>query len=181
MLDHYSESCLKYDTYTSWSQSHYRQPDAFSRTSSPRSWTSCARSNDTCSCALSLTSRACSTGPWPVSRALSITFLEHFPPWGLTEKQNIQKLRKLSCNTLRFQFHVIKINDNQEEVLRGGKGYVFFFSGFRYMKEPLWVGAGGPIWKGNVFTRWNIWKGREIYHFGKQKRSKRTNRWILWL
>ena len=127
MLDHYSESCLKYDTYTSWSQSPYRQPVTPSRASSARSRTSCARSNDTCSCALSLTSRACSAAPWPVSRALSTAFVEHFPFWGLTEKQNIQKLRKLSCNTLRIQFHVIKINDNQGEVLRGGKGYVFFF------------------------------------------------------
>ena len=101
---------------------------------------------------------------------------------GSNRKTNIQKL---SCNTLRIQSHVIEINDNQGEVLpimayTGRKG-IPFFSGFRYIKEPLWVGTGAPIWKGNVFTSWNIWNGREICVCGKQKRSKRANRWILWL
>ena len=98
ILDHYSQSCLKCDTYTSWSQSYYRQPlkvvgllvvgFLISRNSSS-----------------------------VISREISAGCLEHFPaerPVTLTEKRNIQKLTKLSCNTLRIQFHVIKINESTQ-------------------------------------------------------------------
>ena len=105
ILDHYSQSCLECDTYTSWSQSHYRQPGL-----------NISRMFSTCSCVFSLTSRkfslSCVTS---VSRAISVGCLEHFPAEGpvtLTEKRNIQKRRTLSCNTLTIQFHVIKINES---------------------------------------------------------------------
>ena len=98
ILDHYSQSCLECDTYTSWSQSYYRQP---SKTFLVVGFVVGV-----------LISRNSSA---VISREISAGCLEHFPAEGpvtLTEKRNIQKLRKLSCNALRIQFHVIEINES---------------------------------------------------------------------
>ena len=86
ILDHYSQSCLKCDTYTSWSQSHYHQPGtSLASSANSRAFSVASRRP---SRVFSI-SRATS-----FSRAISVGCLEHFPaegPLTLTEKNEIYK------------------------------------------------------------------------------------------
>ena len=56
-------------------------------------------------------------------------------------------------------------------------GVPALFSGFSYIREPLWIGAGQPICKGRTFSLVVIYErvGKSVIVACK-KRPKRANR-----
>ena len=56
-------------------------------------------------------------------------------------------------------------------------GVLALFSGFSYIREPLWIGAGQPICKGRTFSLVVIYErvGKSVIVACK-KRPKRANR-----